>query len=183
MITKCVIAAAGRGTRFLPVVKGYPKELIAILDKPNIQYLIEEAIGADKIATVAFWAAVGKALKNSKLLDDEVLASIANPETTGSGQMYSSLWGTMKQGMRKGLGVKAKKPVREDVMEAARAAFEAGEESFVFEGKTYAVKPKKEKLDPVGKEDDDVDNDGDTDETDQYLKNRRKAISKSVKDD
>ena len=46
MITKCVIAAAGRGTRFLPVVKGYPKELIAILDKPNIQYLIEEAIGA-----------------------------------------------------------------------------------------------------------------------------------------
>lgn len=144
---------------------------------------IEEAIGADKIATVAFWAAVGKALKNSKLLDDEVLASIANPETTGSGQMYSSLWGTMKQGMRKGLGVKAKKPVREDVMEAARAAFEAGEESFVFEGKTYAVKPKKEKLDPVGKEDDDVDNDGDTDETDQYLKNRRKAISKSVKDD
>ena len=46
MVTKCVIAAAGRGTRFLPVVKGYPKELIAILDKPNIQYLIEEAIGA-----------------------------------------------------------------------------------------------------------------------------------------
>lgn len=46
MVTKCVIAAAGRGTRFLPVVKGYPKELIAILDKPNIQYLVEEAIGA-----------------------------------------------------------------------------------------------------------------------------------------
>ena len=46
MVTKCVIAAAGRGTRFLPVVKGYPKELIAIIDKPNIQYLIEEAIGA-----------------------------------------------------------------------------------------------------------------------------------------
>ena len=47
MVTKCVIAAAGRGTRFLPVVKGYPKELIAIIDKPNIQYLIEEAIGAE----------------------------------------------------------------------------------------------------------------------------------------
>jgi len=45
-ITKAVIAAAGRGTRFLPVVKGYPKELIAILNKPNIQYLLEEAIGA-----------------------------------------------------------------------------------------------------------------------------------------
>ncbi|MBP6989396.1 NTP transferase domain-containing protein [Candidatus Shapirobacteria bacterium] len=45
-ITKAVIAAAGRGTRFLPVVKQYPKELIAILDKPQIQYLIEELLGA-----------------------------------------------------------------------------------------------------------------------------------------
>ena len=46
MITKAVIAAAGRGTRFLPVVKAYPKELVPLLAKPNIQYLIEEAIGA-----------------------------------------------------------------------------------------------------------------------------------------
>lgn len=45
-ITKAVIAAAGRGTRFLPVVKAYPKELIPLLDKPNIQLLVEEAIGA-----------------------------------------------------------------------------------------------------------------------------------------
>ena len=45
-VTKGVIAAAGRGTRFLPVTKAYPKELIAILDKPNIQYLVEEMIGA-----------------------------------------------------------------------------------------------------------------------------------------
>jgi len=46
MIKKAIIAAAGRGTRFLPVVKAYPKELVPILSKPNIQYLIEEAIGA-----------------------------------------------------------------------------------------------------------------------------------------
>ncbi|MDD3002629.1 MAG: sugar phosphate nucleotidyltransferase [Candidatus Shapirobacteria bacterium] len=45
-ISKAVIAAAGRGTRFLPIVKSYPKELVPILDKPNIQYLVEEAIGA-----------------------------------------------------------------------------------------------------------------------------------------
>ncbi len=45
-VAKGVIAAAGRGTRFLPVTKAYPKELIAILDKPNIQYLVEEMIGA-----------------------------------------------------------------------------------------------------------------------------------------
>jgi len=46
MIKKGVIAAAGRGTRFLPVVKAYPKELIPILAKPNIQYLVEEMINA-----------------------------------------------------------------------------------------------------------------------------------------
>jgi len=69
-----------------------------------------------------------------------------------------------------------------DLVEAAREAFEAGEETFVFEGKTYGVKPKKEskKLDPVGKEDDDVDNDGDVDSSDKYLKNRRKAVSKAM---
>lgn len=38
-------------------------------------------------------------------------------------------------------------------------------------------------LDPVGKEDDDIDNDGDSDESDEYLKNRRKVISKAVKRD
>lgn len=45
-ITKAVITAAGRGTRFLPVVKGYAKELVPIMEKPQIQYLVEEAIGA-----------------------------------------------------------------------------------------------------------------------------------------
>ena len=37
-------------------------------------------------------------------------------------------------------------------------------------------------LDPVGKGDSDIDNDGDTDESDEYLKNRRKKISKAVKE-
>jgi len=45
-ITKGVIAAAGFGTRFLPTTKAYPKELVPILSKPNIQYLVEEMIGA-----------------------------------------------------------------------------------------------------------------------------------------
>ncbi len=45
-VTKAVIAAAGRGTRFLPTVKAYAKELVPIINKPNIQYLIEEAIAA-----------------------------------------------------------------------------------------------------------------------------------------
>lgn len=43
---KGVIPAAGFGTRFLPFAKSVPKELIPILDKPVIQYVVEEALGA-----------------------------------------------------------------------------------------------------------------------------------------
>jgi len=45
-ITKAVIAAGGWSTRFLPSVKTYAKQLVPILDKPQIQWVIEELIGA-----------------------------------------------------------------------------------------------------------------------------------------
>lgn len=46
MITKCIIPAAGFGTRFLPATKAQPKEMLTIVDKPVIQYLVEEAVAA-----------------------------------------------------------------------------------------------------------------------------------------
>ncbi|MFA6185390.1 MAG: sugar phosphate nucleotidyltransferase [Candidatus Shapirobacteria bacterium] len=58
-INKAVIAAAGRGTRFLPVAKAYAKELVPVLAKPNIQYLVEEAIGAG-ITNIAIVIRVGE---------------------------------------------------------------------------------------------------------------------------
>lgn len=45
-ITKAVIPAAGFGTRFLPVTKAQPKEMMPVLDKPTIQYVVEEAVAA-----------------------------------------------------------------------------------------------------------------------------------------
>lgn len=45
-VRKAVIPAAGLGTRFLPTSKSVPKELVPILDKPMIQYGIEEAVAA-----------------------------------------------------------------------------------------------------------------------------------------
>ena len=45
-ITKAVIPAAGFGTRFLPVTKAQPKEMMPVLDKPTIQYVVEEAVEA-----------------------------------------------------------------------------------------------------------------------------------------
>jgi len=46
MIRKAVIPAAGFGTRFLPVTKSQPKEMLPIVDKPVIQYVVEEAVAS-----------------------------------------------------------------------------------------------------------------------------------------
>ena len=45
-ITKAVIPAAGLGTRFLPATKAMPKEMLPVVDKPAIQYVVEEAVEA-----------------------------------------------------------------------------------------------------------------------------------------
>ncbi|MBQ3970806.1 MAG: UTP--glucose-1-phosphate uridylyltransferase, partial [Selenomonadaceae bacterium] len=45
-IRKAVIPAAGYGTRFLPVTKATPKEMLPIVDKPTIQYIVEEALAS-----------------------------------------------------------------------------------------------------------------------------------------
>lgn len=45
-IRKAIIPAAGFGTRFLPATKAQPKEMLPIIDKPTIQYIIEEAIAS-----------------------------------------------------------------------------------------------------------------------------------------
>lgn len=45
-ITKAVIPAAGLGTRFLPATKALPKEMLPVVDKPAIQYVVEEAVDA-----------------------------------------------------------------------------------------------------------------------------------------
>ncbi|MFD2328444.1 UTP--glucose-1-phosphate uridylyltransferase GalU [Cohnella sp. GCM10020058] len=45
-IRKAIIPAAGLGTRFLPATKAMPKEMLPIIDKPTIQYIVEEAVEA-----------------------------------------------------------------------------------------------------------------------------------------
>ncbi len=46
MIRKAVIPAAGLGTRFLPATKAQPKEMLPVVDKPVIQYVVEEAVAS-----------------------------------------------------------------------------------------------------------------------------------------
>ncbi|MFD2442786.1 UTP--glucose-1-phosphate uridylyltransferase GalU [Bacillus sp. CGMCC 1.16607] len=45
-IRKAIIPAAGLGTRFLPLTKAMPKEMLPIVDKPTIQYIVEEAVAS-----------------------------------------------------------------------------------------------------------------------------------------
>ncbi len=45
-VTKAVVPAAGLGTRFLPATKAIPKEMLPVVDKPAIQYVVEEAVTA-----------------------------------------------------------------------------------------------------------------------------------------
>ncbi len=58
-ITKCLFPAAGYGTRFLPVTKAMPKEMLPILTKPLIQYGVEEAVEAG-MSTMAIITGRGK---------------------------------------------------------------------------------------------------------------------------
>jgi UTP--glucose-1-phosphate uridylyltransferase len=54
IVNKVVIPAAGLGTRFLPITKAQPKEMLPVVDKPVIQYVVEEAIssGIDDILII-----------------------------------------------------------------------------------------------------------------------------------
>jgi len=59
MIKKAIIPVAGMGTRFLPATKAQPKEMLPIVDKPIIQYLVEEAV-ASGITEIIFVTGRGK---------------------------------------------------------------------------------------------------------------------------
>jgi UTP--glucose-1-phosphate uridylyltransferase len=58
-IRKAIIPVAGFGTRFLPASKAQPKEMLAVVDKPVIQYVVEEAV-ASGIEEIIFVTSIGK---------------------------------------------------------------------------------------------------------------------------
>src|SRR3989338_6404997 len=59
LITKAIIPVAGLGTRFLPATKAQPKEMLPIIDKPVIQFLVEEAV-ASGVSDIIFVTGRGK---------------------------------------------------------------------------------------------------------------------------
>lgn len=63
-ITKAVIPAAGFGTRFLPQTKAMPKEMLPIVDKPVIQYVVEEAVASGIEDIVIVTGALKRAIED-----------------------------------------------------------------------------------------------------------------------
>ncbi|HET6871446.1 MAG TPA: UTP--glucose-1-phosphate uridylyltransferase GalU, partial [Sporolactobacillaceae bacterium] len=74
-IRKAIIPAAGLGTRFLPATKALPKEMLPIVDKPAIQYIVEEAIdsGIEDIIIISG--------RNKRLIEDHFDKSYELEET------------------------------------------------------------------------------------------------------
>lgn len=74
-VRKAIIPAAGMGTRFLPATKAQPKEMFPIVDKPAIQYIVEEAVasGIEDIIIVTG--------RNKKAIEDHFDRSIELEET------------------------------------------------------------------------------------------------------
>lgn len=58
-VTKAILPVAGLGTRFLPATKALPKEMLPIIDKPILQYLVEDMVAAG-IKDIIFVTAIGK---------------------------------------------------------------------------------------------------------------------------
>lgn len=109
MVHKALLPVAGLGTRFLPVTKAVPKELLPVVDKPAIQYIVEECVAAGvddmllvtssgKSAIVDFFdrspALEAKLLEKNKLVEYELVRSLAEIATIHS----------VRQGEALGLG-------------------------------------------------------------------------------
>jgi UTP--glucose-1-phosphate uridylyltransferase len=84
-IRKVVIPAAGYGTRFLPQTKAMPKEMLPIVDKPVIQYVVEEAVASDVKDIVIVTGAAKRAIEDHF---DRPSASLINNLKQGNKHDY-----------------------------------------------------------------------------------------------
>lgn len=78
-IHTAVFPVAGRGTRFLPATKASPKEMLPIVDKPLIQYAVEEAIAAGAKKLVFITGSTKQAIEDHFTPDPELEEALAGP--------------------------------------------------------------------------------------------------------
>lgn len=109
MIKKCLFPVAGYGTRFLPATKAMPKEMLPVVNKPLVQYAVEEAIDAG-MSEMAFVTGRGK----SAITDHFDFSYELETQIRGSGKeeylssirsvLDSAVFSSTRQREMKGLG-------------------------------------------------------------------------------
>lgn len=108
-ITKVVIPAAGFGTRFLPATKAQPKEMLPIVDKPTIQYIVEEAVRAGITDILIITGRSKKAIEDHFDANPELEASLEKKNKTALLEIARATTGIanihyIRQHEMKGLG-------------------------------------------------------------------------------
>lgn len=95
-IRSAVFPVAGRGTRFLPATKASPKEMLPIVDKPLIQYAVEEAIDAGATKLVFVTGSSKRAIEDHFDTDPELEAALT---ASGKQELLESIQGIVPKGV------------------------------------------------------------------------------------
>lgn len=97
MIKKAVLPVAGLGTRLLPASKAIPKEMITVVDKPVVQYVVEEAVAAGITEIVLVTHALKKSIEDHFDVHYELEAEL---ERKGKTALLKALRGIVPAGVR-----------------------------------------------------------------------------------
>ncbi len=95
-VRAAVFPVAGRGTRFLPATKASPKEMLPIVDKPLIQYAVEEAIAAGATKLVFVTGSSKRAIEDHFDTDSELEQALTN---SGKDDLLRSIQGIVPKGV------------------------------------------------------------------------------------
>jgi len=95
-VRAAVFPVAGRGTRFLPATKASPKEMLPIVDKPLIQYAVEEAIAAGATKLVFVTGASKRAIEDHFDTDLELEKALTD---SGKAELLASIQGIVPDGV------------------------------------------------------------------------------------
>ena len=97
MIKKAVLPVAGLGTRLLPASKAIPKEMITVVDKPVVQYVVEEAVAAGITEIILVTHALKKSIEDHFDVHYELEAEL---ERKGKTTLLNALRGIVPPGVR-----------------------------------------------------------------------------------
>ncbi|MGA1082000.1 MAG: UTP--glucose-1-phosphate uridylyltransferase GalU [Candidatus Nanopelagicales bacterium] len=108
-VLKAVIPVAGYGTRFLPATKATPKEMLPVVDKPAIQYVVEEAVAAGLLDLLFVTGRTKRALEDHFDDNPELEAALGNKDKSNLLEAVRHPAGLaavhyVRQGTPKGLG-------------------------------------------------------------------------------